>query len=46
MDYFEKAFVNGDGLLAYASLYSYDYPELTKNQRYIALMKKMNLPID
>lgn len=46
MDYFEKAYDLKDGLLAYASLNPYEYPELRDNPRFIALMKKMNLPVD
>jgi tetratricopeptide (TPR) repeat protein len=45
MDYFEKAYEEKHGLLAYISLYFLDYPELTNNPRYIALLKKMNLPL-
>jgi adenylate cyclase len=45
MDYWEKAYEARDGLLAYASLYALEFPALKKNSRYIALMKKMNLPV-
>jgi TolB-like protein len=45
MDYYEKAYEEKLGNLAYLSLAVIDHPELKENQRYIALLKKMNLPL-
>jgi tetratricopeptide (TPR) repeat protein len=45
MDYYEKAYEEGFGQLAYVSLAVIDYPELKDNPRYVALLKKMNLPL-
>ena len=45
MDYLEKSYERHDGGLAYASLAVIDHPELKYNPRYIALLKKMNLPL-
>ena len=45
MDYFEKAYEEKHGLLSYISLYYHDYPELKDNARYLALLKKMKLPL-
>jgi len=45
MDCYEKAYELGLGLLAYVSLAVIDHPELKENPRYIALLKKMNLPL-
>jgi TolB-like protein/tetratricopeptide (TPR) repeat protein len=45
MDYYEKAFDQRRGSLAYISLAVINYPELKDNPRYIALVKKMNLPL-
>jgi tetratricopeptide (TPR) repeat protein len=44
MDYYEKAYDKRFGLLSYVSLAVNDYPELKYNPRYLALLKKMNLP--
>jgi len=45
MDYFEKAYEEGSGPLGAMSLEVIQYPELADNQRYVALLKKMNLPL-
>jgi len=45
MDYFEKAFEGGSGPLGAVSLEVIQYPELADNQRYITLLRKMNLPL-
>ncbi len=45
MDYFEKAYEKGSGPLGSVSLDVIQYPELAENQRYVALLKKMNLPL-
>ena len=45
MDYYEKAYIERRGLLAYVSLDVIEYPELKDNPRYVALLKKMNLPL-
>jgi TolB-like protein len=45
MDYYEKAYEVKHGALAYISLDVNTYPELKDNPRYIALLKKMNLPL-
>jgi hypothetical protein len=45
MDYFEKAYEQNFGMLAYVSLIAKEHPELKDNPRYIALLKKMNLPL-
>jgi len=45
MDYYEKAYKEKLGDLAYISLAVINHPELKENPRYIALMKKMNLPL-
>jgi tetratricopeptide (TPR) repeat protein len=45
IDYYEKAFDEKYGFLAYISLDVIKYPELKDNPRYIALLKKMNLPL-
>jgi hypothetical protein len=45
MDYLEKAYEEKHGLLSYISLYYHDYPELKDNPRYLALLKKMKLPL-
>lgn len=45
MDYFEKAYENQNGLLNYLSVWYFVYPKLKDNPRYLALLKKMNLPI-
>ncbi len=45
MDYLEKSYERHDGGLAYASLLVFFHPELKYNPRYIALLKKMNLPL-
>jgi len=45
MDYFEKAYEEGSGPLGAVSLEVIQYPELADNQRYVALLKKMNLPL-
>jgi len=46
MDYYEKAYAEKHWTLAYVSLDVIAYPELKDNPRYIALLKKMNLPMD
>ena len=45
MDYYEKAYEGKFWMLAYVSLAVIDHPELKENPRYIALLKKMNLPL-
>ena len=45
MDYFEKAYEEKFWSLAYISLIAKEHPELRDNPRYIALLKKMNLPL-
>jgi len=45
MDYFEKAYDQRYGPLGAVSLEVIQYPELADNQRYVALLKKMNLPL-
>ena len=45
MDYLEKSYERHDGGLAYVSLLVFFHPELKYNPRYIALLKKMNLPL-
>lgn len=45
MDYFEKAYEEGSGPLGHVSLEVIQHPELADNQRYVALLKKMNLPL-
>jgi len=45
MDYYEKAYKEGYGQLAYVSLAVIKHPELKDNPRYVALLKKMNLPL-
>jgi len=45
MDYYEKAYEEKHGFLAYISLDVMDFPELRNNPRYIALLKKLNLPL-
>jgi len=44
MNYYEKAYEERWGLLAYVGLEIIDWPELKDNPRYIALLEKMNLP--
>ena len=45
MDYYEKAYEERMWTLAYISLEVIEYPELKYNPRYLALLKKMNLPL-
>jgi adenylate cyclase len=45
MDYYEKAYEERFGM-AYISLVVIEHPELRDNPRYIALLKKMNLPVE
>jgi TolB-like protein len=45
MDYYEKAYTEKLFPLAYISLFTIKYPELKSNPRYVALLKKMNLPL-
>jgi len=45
MDYYEKAYEERFGHLGYISLDVIKHPELKDNPRYIALLKKMNLPL-
>jgi adenylate cyclase len=45
MNYFEKAYEEKFWSLAYVSLIAKEHPELKNNPRYIALVKKMNLPL-
>jgi len=45
MDYLEEAYETQYGFLAYVSTYYIVYPQLKDNPRYIALLKKMNLPL-
>ena len=46
MDYHEKAYEENYWMLAYLSTVVIEHPELKDNPRYIALLKKMNLPVD
>jgi len=46
MDYFEEMYVKKDPNLPFISGKVIQYPELKDNPRYIALLKKMNLPVD
>jgi TolB-like protein len=46
MDYYDKAYDIHYWELAYISIDHLKYPELKDNPRYIALLKKMNLPVD
>ena len=45
MDYYEKAYKEKLGNLASISLAVINHPELKDNPRYVALLKKMNLPL-
>jgi len=45
IDYFEKDYEVNQGMLSYISLETQKFPELKNNKRYIALLKKMNLPL-
>jgi len=45
MDCYEKAYEERFWMLAYVSLDVIEHPELKVNPRYIALLKKMNLPL-
>jgi adenylate cyclase len=45
MDYYERACDENFWMLAYVSLVVIEHPELKNNSRYIALLKKMNLPL-
>jgi len=45
MDYFEKAYKDNFWMLAYISSIANEHPELKDNPRYIALLKKMKLPL-
>jgi TolB-like protein len=45
MNYYEKAYENREGLMNYISTYYFNYPKLKNNPRYLALLKKMNLPL-
>jgi adenylate cyclase len=45
MDYYETAYEKRLWTLAYVSLEVIDHPELKNNPRYVALLKKMNLPL-
>ncbi len=45
MDYYEKAYEENFWMLAYVSLVIIEHPELKNNTRYVALLKKMNLPL-
>lgn len=45
MDYYEKAYEEKYGFLSYISLDILKYPNLKEYPRYIALLKKMNLPL-
>ena len=45
LDYFEQCYETHYWQLAYISLDHLKYPELNDNPRYIALLKKMNLPL-
>ena len=45
MDYYEKAYEENFWMLAYVSLVVIEHPELKNNARYVALLKKMNLPL-
>ncbi len=45
MDYYEKAYEENFWMLAYVSLVIIEHPELKNNARYVALLKKMNLPL-
>ncbi len=46
LDYFEQGYEIHDQNEPYISVYGHLYPELQKEPRYIALLKKMNLPVD
>jgi len=46
MDYFEIMYEKDDPSLPYLGTHATDFPELKDNLRYIALLKKMNLPVD
>ena len=45
MDYLELAYEKRLMILPYISLYPLAYPELKENQRFIALLEKMGLPL-
>jgi TolB-like protein len=45
MYFYEKAYEEQFGQLAYVSLVVIEHPELRDNARYVALLKKMNLPL-
>jgi len=45
MDYYEKAYEENFWMLAYVSLAVINHPELKDNPRYVALLRKMNLPL-
>jgi predicted Zn-dependent protease len=45
LDFFDKAYDEQIGNLAYVSLLVIQYPEMKNNLRYTALLKKMNLPL-
>jgi tetratricopeptide (TPR) repeat protein len=46
MDFFEMAYEKRMGLLSYISLLPGEYPGLKENERFLALLKKMDLPVD
>ena len=45
MEYVEKEYEKHSGTLPYISLWAIYNPELKYNHRYLALLKKMNLPL-
>ena len=45
MDFAEISYNKRTGIISYLGLNAIRYPELKNNQRYIALLKKMNLPL-
>jgi TolB-like protein len=46
LDYFEMAYQLRMGLLSYISLFPRQYPALRENERFIALLGKMDLPVN
>jgi tetratricopeptide (TPR) repeat protein len=46
LDYFEMAYQLRMGLLSYISLFPRQYPALRENERFIALLGKMDLPVE
>ena len=46
MDFYEMAYEKRMGLLSYISLLPREYPGIKENERFLALLKKMDLPVD